>query len=89
MPIVRNTGGLADAVQLYDPEHGTGTGIVFNDYSSEAVGWALNTALDLYQKKAIWTRLMRNGMAQDFSWSGAAKRYVALYQAVALDSIPR
>jgi starch synthase len=80
VPIVRNTGGLADAVQLYDPKRGTGTGIVFNDYNSAAVSWALNAALDLYQKKAIWTRLMRNGMAQDFSWEKQGALYIDLYQ---------
>lgn len=80
VPIVRNTGGLADSVQLYDPDRGTGTGIVFNDYNSEAVSWALNAALDLYQQKATWTRIMRNGMAEDFSWEKQGMHYLELYQ---------
>ena len=80
VPIVRRTGGLADAVQLYDPDTGEGTGIVFNDFNPEGVAWALNAAIDLYQMKAVWTRIMRNGMAQDFSWEKQGAHYVELYQ---------
>jgi len=80
VPIVRRTGGLADAVQMYDPDSGSGTGIVFNDYNPEAVTWALNAALDLYQKKAVWTRLMRNAMTQDFSWEKQGAQYIDLYR---------
>ena len=46
VPIVRKTGGLADSVENYDPDTGQGTGIVFNDYDSEALEWGLNMALD-------------------------------------------
>jgi starch synthase len=79
-PIVRRTGGLADSVEDYDPESGTGTGIVFNDFNSEALEWALNTALDLYAEPKHWTRLVRNGMHQDFSWQRQAGKYVELYR---------
>lgn len=78
-PIVRRTGGLADSVQHFDVHTGAGTGIVFNDYNAEAVTWALNTALDLYQNKAAWRRLMQNGMAQDYSWSRQVRGYVEMY----------
>ena len=44
VPIVRRTGGLADSVQLYDPDTGTGTGIVFNDYNPQAAAWAINAS---------------------------------------------
>ena len=44
VPIVRNTGGLADSVQLFDPRKGTGTGIVFDDFNEVAMNWALNVA---------------------------------------------
>jgi starch synthase len=80
VPIVRRTGGLADSVQIYDPDTGTGTGIVFNDYNPQAVAWAINAALDLYPDRPVWTRLMRNGMAQDFSWEKQGALYVELYE---------
>jgi len=82
VPIVRRTGGLADSVQHFDAATGSGTGIVFNDYNAEAVTWALNTALDLYQNRGLWRRLMQNGMAQDYSWSRQVRGYVELYESM-------
>ncbi|MGC3981670.1 MAG: glycogen synthase [Steroidobacteraceae bacterium] len=78
IPIVRKTGGLADSVQMWDGT--SGTGIVFNDYDAPAVNWALNTALDLFKDKTAWMRMMRNAMAQDFSWETQAQEYVRLYE---------
>jgi starch synthase len=80
VPIVRRTGGLADSVENYDPESGRGTGIVFNDFDSEALEWALNMALDLYADPAQWSRVVRNGMAQDFSWERQGGKYLEVYR---------
>ncbi|HEY1724195.1 MAG TPA: glycogen synthase [Steroidobacteraceae bacterium] len=82
VPIVRRTGGLADSVQHFEPATGSGTGIVFNDYDAAAVIWAVNTALDLYQNKGGWRRLMQNGMAEDFSWSRQVRGYTELYESI-------
>ncbi|MEM8815066.1 MAG: glycogen synthase GlgA [Pseudomonadota bacterium] len=76
VPIVRETGGLADSVQQFDAEDGTGTGILFRDYNAAGLAWAINRALDLFEDKATWTRIVANGMAQDFSW----ERQGALYE---------
>ncbi len=83
VPIVRRTGGLADSVQHVDVATGTGTGIVFNDYNEIAVSWAIGYALDLYQQKGAWRRLVQNGMAQDFSWNRQVQRYVEAYERLA------
>lgn len=79
-PIVRRTGGLADSVQMWDPSTRQGTGIVFNDFDVPAVQWAIHTALDLFKDQDAWTQLMRNGMAQDFSWDRQTGEYVKLYR---------
>jgi starch synthase len=83
IPIVRATGGLKDSVRHYDPATGIGTGCVFNDYDAPAVIWALNTALDWFLDVKSWRRLMRNAIAEDFSWS----RQVALYEQVYRDTV--
>ena len=62
------------------PATGTGTGIVFNDYNAPAVSWAIDTALDLYQQKGAWRRLVQNGMAQDFSWNRQVQHYLEVYE---------
>ncbi|MCL2472417.1 MAG: glycogen synthase, partial [Treponema sp.] len=45
IPIVRNTGGLADTVDNYDQDTGDGTGFMFDDLTPQAiyntVGWAV------------------------------------------------
>jgi starch synthase len=83
VPIVRRTGGLADSVQMWDPATRSGTGIVFNDFDVPAVRWALHTALDLYKDRDAWLQMMRNGMAQDFSWETQGRHYEQLYRDLA------
>ncbi len=80
VPIVRETGGLADTVELYDPETNEGTGIVFRDYNVAGLSWAINAALDLYNDKKTWLRIVKNGMSKDFSWDRQGAVYVELFQ---------
>ena len=80
VPIVRETGGLADTVELYDSGTGEGTGIVFRDYNSAGLSWAINAALDLYEDKKTWLRIVQNGMSKDFSWDRQGAVYVKLFQ---------
>jgi starch synthase len=80
VPIVRHTGGLADSVEHYDPQTGQGTGVVFSDFDSEALEWALNVALDLHAQPRQWERVVRNGMAKDFSWKRQGGKYLEIYQ---------
>ncbi|HEX3951328.1 MAG TPA: glycogen synthase [Steroidobacteraceae bacterium] len=82
IPVVRNTGGLADSVQHFDPSTGRGTGCVFNDYDAPAVTWAINTVLDWYADARSWLPLMQNAMAKDYSWTRQIKEYESLYQSL-------
>ncbi len=80
VPIVRETGGLADSVQQIDAASGTGTGIVFRDYNEKGLEWAIDRALTLYRDKALWRRVIANGMAQNFSWQQQGAIYVELFR---------
>jgi starch synthase len=80
VPIVRSTGGLVDTVEPYDPVTGQGTGFRFDMPDGTAIMWALDQALDLWTDRAAWRRLMRNGMARDFSWERSARGYEELYR---------
>jgi starch synthase len=79
VPIVRRTGGLADSVRHFDPGTGEGTGIVFNDADAGAVRWALAQACALFAHPGDWSRVVANGMAEDFSWDRQFERYLELY----------
>jgi starch synthase len=79
VPIVRKTGGLADTVDLFDPETGEGSGIVFEHATPQGVRWALEAALDLYDRPELWRKLVENTMDCDFSWERQVKRYEEAY----------
>jgi starch synthase len=79
MPIVRETGGLADSVELVNPKAATGTGILFRDYNAQGLNWALNEALNLYGKPALWKKIIKNGMAKDYSWQRQGAMYIELF----------
>lgn len=82
IPIVRRTGGLADTVQLWNPETRKGTGFVFDHFTSAGFGWALDAALKTYADREAWHALQQNAMAQDFSWQRQIEKYVALYKSL-------
>ena len=80
VPVVHKTGGLADTVELWDPDTKTGNGIVFDHHDAGGLAWAIETALSLYRDRPTWQRLVENGMAQDFSWDVQGKLYEQLYE---------
>jgi starch synthase len=80
VPVVRNTGGLADTIIDYKKPNGNG--FLFNKYSSKEFLEVIKTALKIYEDKDKWNKILRNGMALDFSWKVSAKKYTALYKAL-------
>jgi starch synthase len=80
VPIVRRTGGLADTVQHFDPRSGEGTGFVFEQFESKALYQAILQALQTWASPASWTKLVRNGMAKDYSWERQGALYETLYR---------
>src|SRR3989440_7742005 len=79
VPIVRATGGLDDTIELFDLEHGTGTGFKFWDYTGGALLYTIRQALHHFADERIWKRIQLNGMEKDFSWKTPAAEYVKLY----------
>lgn len=82
-PIVRRTGGLADTVDPWDPNTRTGTGFLFDEYSSHAFAGTIDWALRNWRDQRGWRQLVQNGMQRDFSWERQGPEYVALYRALA------
>lgn len=80
IPIVRETGGLADTIENANPARGTGTGFVFRNYDSREMLNAIKFALEVYKDKNVWEVMMLRGMRQDFSWIASAAKYVELYK---------
>lgn len=85
LPLVRNTGGLADTVVNADAKAiaaGTATGFVFNLPTIDALGGTIGWVCDQWQDQAQWKAIQQTAMAMDFSWDRAAGEYLALYQAM-------
>jgi starch synthase len=83
VPLVRNSGGMADTVIDATPEairQGSATGFSFDEPSALALASCLHRALAVYRQPIAWRRLQASGMRQDFSWRRSAKTYADLYQ---------
>ncbi len=79
-PVVRRTGGLADTVTEFDPARRTGTGFIFDPFTADALLATVRRAASTYRQPAVWKALVRNAMAEDFSWDASAREYVTLYR---------
>ena len=77
IPIVFNTGGLADTVT--DSTKINGNGFVFYRYTTKELVRAIQEAVKKYQDKNSWKKLINNAMKKDYSWSNSAKKYLNLY----------
>jgi starch synthase len=80
IPIVRDTGGLADTVRNFDPTTGEGNGFSFQAYDSMALYAAIVRALENYRYRHTWQQLVLRAMSADHSWAASARRYVDLYR---------
>lgn len=80
VPIVRRTGGLADTVKEFDPARRTGTGFTFDGVTAAALVEAVRRAAGAHGRPGAWNALVRNAMAEDFSWGASAREYGTLYR---------
>ncbi|MBI4115752.1 MAG: glycogen synthase GlgA [Candidatus Omnitrophica bacterium] len=82
VPLVRETGGLADTVIDFDPRSGEGNGFVFKEYETKTLLGTLDRALVVYEDPKLWAKVVKNGMKADFSWRASARKYIELYERV-------
>jgi starch synthase len=83
IPIVRNTGGLADTVFDADyanrPYHER-NGYVFDTFDNQGLESALHRAIGLWNMHPQYFReLMVNGMRYDYSWNYPGEHYSNIY----------
>ena len=83
IPVVRQTGGLADSVIPYNRYTGEGTGFGFRNFNAHELLFTVKDACALYRDEpAAWRHLQENAMAQDFSWRASALEYRKLYRSL-------
>lgn len=80
IPVVHETGGLAETITNFNPKTGHGNGFVFKSYTKEDFLMALTRALENYKYEKVWEHLVWKSMKQSFSWEIPAKKYIALFR---------
>jgi starch synthase len=81
IPLVRETGGLADTVIDVVRDAEKGNGFSFSEYSGRALLEKIQDACSFFRSKGeAWRRLMERGMAIDFSWRNSTGKYLDLYR---------
>jgi len=81
VPVVRNTGGLADTIVDYRKTNGNG--FMFNNYEPGELLKTIKTAISVYKNnRPKWNNMIRTGMSLDFSWKVSARKYMNLYKSV-------
>ncbi|MBU1146231.1 glycogen synthase [Patescibacteria group bacterium] len=80
IPIVHETGGLAETITDFDPKTGKGNGFVFENYTREEFLVSLVRALENFKYEKIWEHLVWQAMKQSFSWEIPGKKYLALFK---------
>lgn len=86
IPVVRETGGLADTIVDFDLardfEQDRGNGFTFSEYSSKNFFNTIIRSLKVYKDKNAWSKIQANAMKADFSWKVSARTYENLYKKI-------
>jgi starch synthase len=80
VPVVHATGGLVDTISEFVPHTGRGNGVVFDEYTPEALRAALERALKLFGRTRAFKGLITRIMSVDHSWARAAEAHEAAYE---------
>ena len=84
VPVVHETGGLADTVINLTPESkaaGTANGFSFSGFHAHQLEASAARAVDAYHQTETWQQLVETGMKHDWSWAASARSYESTYRA--------
>lgn len=83
VPIVRETGGLADTVfdaQNHPMANDCGNGFTFQEPTTKAFDEAIERAFEMYHlNPKQWHEIIQHGMLMNYSWQNSAKKYFDIY----------
>lgn len=79
VPLVRETGGLADTVQPYNEQTGEGNGFTFENYNAHDMLFTIRRSLGFYKDKELWKPLIKNITKSQFPWKYSARQYLEVY----------
>ncbi|MCI9846424.1 glycogen synthase [Flavobacterium pectinovorum] len=79
IPIVRRTGGLRDTVIDFGDD---GNGICHDQASVGDVCYSINRAVNLYNDKTRFNKIIIKGMSTDHSWERVCQEYIETYNQI-------
>ncbi|MCE5304203.1 glycogen synthase [bacterium] len=82
IPIVRETGGLADTVREFNPENLEGTGFTFFQYNADDMAHAMRRALNIYNVQPYWDKIRLNAMNDNFAIRNTAAKYLEIFESL-------
>ncbi|HPG29231.1 MAG TPA: glycogen synthase GlgA [bacterium] len=85
IPLARRTGGLADTIIDATPQNikiGEATGFLFNNIDNLEFLNKINKAIELFNDKSLWNRIIKNAMSKKWSWDFSAGKYLELYDSL-------
>jgi starch synthase len=84
IPVVRETGGLADTVVDFDLakdfEQDKGNGFVFQEYDKDKLFDTIMRSVKTFKDESAWHKVQANAMKSDYSWKNSAKQYIRVYE---------
>lgn len=82
IPVVRETGGLADSIHGYWEQDGKmmGNGFTFANYDAGELYERTCAAVNMWRDGRRRPRFIKKIMQTDFSWNSSAQQYIALYE---------
>ena len=80
LPVACVTGGIQEIIEDYDSTTDSGYGFLCYEYSSEAFWDAIKRTRQIFRDRRLWTKLMKQAMARNFSWDVSAQHYEDLYR---------
>lgn len=81
IPVVSAVGGFLDSVTDYGVNRKQGNGFVLSSYSVSGLLEAVDRALGVYHQKEKFAALIAQSMNSRFSWQGAVRHYIEVYNA--------
>lgn len=79
IPIVHRTGGLKDTVVDFGDN---GNGICHDQASVGDICYSIQRAVDLHKDIEKTTKIIKNGMSIDHSWSTVCQEYIDIYKLI-------
>jgi starch synthase len=77
LPLANAVGGLKDTIVPYPEKESTG--FIRSIEGPKDLLEELDTALDVWSKKRLWSQMQKRAMQTDFSWAQSSLRYLAMY----------